>query len=139
MKTFVDTGGWLAVVVQTDQYHDVAVLHYEALINRRERLFTSDYVLDETMTRIRYDASHSTAVAFLDLIRAAERSGSLRILQVDNMVWRAAESLFRQYHDQDFSFTDCTSFLLAQQADVDEVFGFDHHFLMFGFIVKPLW
>jgi uncharacterized protein len=139
MKTFVDTGGWLAVVVQTDQYHDVGVLHYEALINRRERLFTSDYVLDETVTRIRYDASHSTAVAFLDLIGAAERSGSLHILHVDNMVWRAAESLFRQYHDQDFSFTDCTSFLLAQQADVDEVFGFDHHFLMFGFNVRPLW
>ena len=129
MKTCVDTGGWLAVVVRTDQYHDVGVLHYEALINRRERLFTSDYVLDETVTRIRYDASHSTAVAFLDLIGAAERSGSLQILHVDNMVWRAAESLFRQYHDQDFSFTDCTSFLLPQQADVDEVFGFDHHFL----------
>ena len=129
MKTFVDTGGWLAVVVRTDQYHDVGVLHYEALINRRERLFTSDYVLDETVTRIRYDASHSTAVASLDLIGAAERSGSLQILHVDNMVWRAAESLFRQYHDQDFSFTDCTSFLLPQQADVDEVFGFDHHFL----------
>ena len=39
----------------------------------------------------------------------------------------------------DFSFTDCTSFLLAQPADVDEVFGFDKHFLMFGFNVKPLW
>jgi uncharacterized protein len=99
MKTFVDTGGWLAVVVQTDQYHDVGVLHYEALINRRERLFTQDYVLDETVTRIRYDASHSTAVTFLDLIGAAERSGSLHILHVDNLVWRATESLFRQYHD----------------------------------------
>jgi predicted nucleic acid-binding protein len=54
MKTFMDTGAWLAVVVQTDQYHDVGVLHYEALISRRERLFTSDYVLDETVTRIRY-------------------------------------------------------------------------------------
>jgi uncharacterized protein len=82
MKTFVDTGGWLAVVVQTDQYHEVGVLHYEVLINRRERLFTSDYVLDETVTRIRYDASHSTAVAFLDLIGAAKRSGSLHILHV---------------------------------------------------------
>jgi len=139
MKTFVDTGGWLAVIVQPDQYHDVGVLHYEALIRRRERLFTSDYVLDETVTRIRYDASHATAVAFLDVIAEAERSGALHILHVDNAVWQAAEVLFRQYHDQDFSFTDCTSFVLVQQAGVDEVFGFDQHFLMFGFNVKPLW
>ena len=72
MKTFVDTGAWLAVVVRTDQYHDVGALHYEALISRRERLFTSDYVLDETVTRIRYDANHTTAVAFLDVIGEAE-------------------------------------------------------------------
>ena len=102
MKTFVDTGGWLAVIVQPDQYHEVGVLHYEALIRRRERLFTSDYVLDETVTRIRYDASHATVVAFLDVIAEAERSGALHILHVDNAVWQAAEVLFRQYHDQDF-------------------------------------
>ncbi len=78
MKTFVDTGAWLAVVVRTDQYHDVGTLHYAALINRRERFFTSDYVLDETVTRIHYDASHATAVTFLDLIEEAARSGALR-------------------------------------------------------------
>lgn len=139
MKTFVDTGGWISVVVEVDQYHDIGVLHYEELINRRERLFTSDYLLDETVTRIRYDVSHTTAVSFLDLIREAERFGSLSVLRVDAAVWDAAEAIFRQYHDQDFSFTDCTSFVLAQQAEVDEVFGFDHHFLMFGFNVKPLW
>lgn len=45
MKTFVDTGGWISVVVEVDQYHDIGVLHYEELIGRRERLFTSDYLL----------------------------------------------------------------------------------------------
>jgi hypothetical protein len=29
--------------------------------------------------------------------------------------------------------------VLVQQAEVDEVLGFDQHFLMFGFNVKPLW
>jgi predicted nucleic acid-binding protein len=37
------------------------------------------------------------------------------------------------------TFTDCTSFVLAQQTGMDEVFGFDQHFFMFGFNVKPLW
>ena len=81
MKTFVDTGGWISVVVEVDQYHDIGVLHYEELINRRERLFTSDYLLDETVTRLCYDVSHTTAVAFLDLIREAGRFGSLKVLR----------------------------------------------------------
>lgn len=82
---------------------------------------------------------HPTAVTFLDLIREAQCQGSLQVLYVDEAVWRAAENLFRRYHDQGFSFTDCTSIILAQQAKADEIFGFDRHFLVVGFNVKPLW
>ena len=49
MRVFVDTGAWLAVVVASDKYHDVAVAHHEELMSGRARLFTSDYVLDEAV------------------------------------------------------------------------------------------
>lgn len=45
--------------------------------------------------------------------------------------------IFQQYDDQNFSFTDCTSFVLALEHRVDEVFAFDRHSLMFGLIIKP--
>lgn len=48
MKTFIDTGGWIAVVVEVDRYHDLATLHFNELLSRHEKLFTSDFVLERT-------------------------------------------------------------------------------------------
>jgi len=137
MSVFIDTGGWIAIAVKKDRHHEVAGDYYTQLLHRNEKLFTSDYVLDETVTRIRYDSDHSKAVAFLDLIHQAEDRNKIKVLKVDETVWNEAERIFRQYEDQVFSFTDCTSFVLAQIIEADEIFGFDKHFSMFGFNVRP--
>ncbi|NCQ35630.1 PIN domain-containing protein [bacterium] len=137
MKVFVDSSAWIAVFVVEDRYHELAALHYGELLERGVRLVTSDYVLDETVTRLRYDVSHSLAVAFLDRIRRSQRLGSLSVFHVDPPVWGSAEALFRQRDDQALSFTDCTSFVLLQRTRVDEVFAFDQHFRMFGHVVRP--
>jgi len=99
---------------------------------------TSDYVLDETLTRLRYDFGHRVAITFWEQITRAQIMGRLLMLPVDAAVWAAALDIFAKYDDQDFSFTDCTSFVLAKREQVDEVFTFDHHFRQFGLIVKPL-
>lgn len=137
MRCFVDTGAWIALLVEADQYHEIAVVHYEELLQGRAHLFTSDFVLDETVTRIRYDATHAAAVSFLDLVRQAETKGSLTVLEVNRDILEEAEALFRKYEDQVLSFTDCTSVVVAKAAIVDEVFTFDHHFMVFGFAVVP--
>lgn len=116
----------------------MAVLHHEELATKRARLLTSDYVPDETVTRVRQLGGHLRAVTFLDLIREARRSRALALLRIDADAWDAAEDLFRQRDDQALSFTDCTSFVLLQQNPVDEVFAFDEHFTMFGHNVRPL-
>jgi predicted nucleic acid-binding protein len=85
-----------------------------------------------------YDFGHAVAKAFWQQVEKAQKKGFLTILWVDERVWRTAMNIFQKYDDQDFSFTDCTSFVLAQEHKVDEVFTFDHHFLMFGFLIKPI-
>ncbi len=99
MNVFIDTGGWIAVAIKKDRYHEVAENYYTQLLHRNERLFTSDYVLDETVTRIRYDADHSKTIAFLDLIHQAEAQNKINVLRVDKVVWNEAEQIFRQYED----------------------------------------
>jgi len=42
-----------------------------------------------------------------------------------------------QTSDQDFSFTDCTSFALLSRLRIQEAFAFDHHFWAAGFVVVP--
>jgi predicted nucleic acid-binding protein len=69
--TFVDTGAWIALFNVRDQYHAEARAIYYTLQQQRERLYTTDYVIDETVTRLRYDVNHSAAVEFLDAIEGA--------------------------------------------------------------------
>ena len=44
---FVDSGAWIALLNQKDQYHDDAVVIYNGLKQQRVRLLTTDYVIDE--------------------------------------------------------------------------------------------
>jgi predicted nucleic acid-binding protein len=98
---------------------------------------TTDYVLDEVITRLRYDVSHTKAAEFLGLIHGATNSGALTIHRIDEHLWVLAEAIFLRYADASLSFTDCTSFALLNEQAVDEVFGFDAHFTMMGHVHQP--
>lgn len=137
-KVFVDTAGWYAVSSADDRWHQVATHYYLNMLDQRFRLLTSDYILDETITRLRYDVSHESALTFWRQIQPAIRTGVLTVLWVDSRTWTAAMSIFNRYEDQDFSFTDCTSFVFAEEEAVDEVFTLDRHFLTMGFVIQPV-
>ena len=137
MRVFVDTGGWIAIVAGADRYHQAAAECYESLLHQKSQFITSDYVIDEAVTRVRYDLGHKVAIRLLDLLAEAEEGEALQVSRVDEPIWEAAEEVFRKYDDQEFSFTDCTSFVLARTVEVDVVFGFDRHFAIHGFRVVP--
>jgi uncharacterized protein len=48
-----------------------------------------------------------------------------------------ARNLFFRYHDKDFSFTDCTSFVVMRDLKLREALTTDHHFAQAGFTVLP--
>ena len=129
---FVDSGAWIAFLDQRDQHHDNAVAIYNDLRHQRTRLLTTDYVIDETATRLRYKANYSIAVQFLDLIENSKVTRGLTVTEIDSALFQEAERLFRQYDTAELSFTDCTSFVVCQQLNISEAFAFDQHFPMMG-------
>jgi predicted nucleic acid-binding protein len=134
---FVDSGGWLSVLIESDRYHAIGSAYFRALIDIGGVVLTTDYVLDEVVTRLRYDVGHAKAAEFLTLVREAAASGALRIHRIDEALWSQAEAIFIQYADARLSFTDCTSFAFLLEQKVDEVFGSDAHFEMMGHILQP--
>jgi predicted nucleic acid-binding protein len=48
-----------------------------------------------------------------------------------------ARELFFRYRDKEFSFTDCTSFVVMRQLRIREALTTDRHFVQAGFGVKP--
>lgn len=131
---FIDTGAFLARYVERDQYHLQAVEFWKRLQQDRRRCFTSNFVLDETITLL----ARRTTYAF-----AAERaakllaSRSLSILRSDEQDETEALQVFQKYADQQVSFTDCVSFVLMEKQGLKSVFTFDRHFALAGFAIEP--
>ena len=125
---FVDTGAWIAILNPNDQHHREAIAIYRNLQQQKTRFLTTDYVIDETVTRLRYDTNHSLTVMFLDRIELLVEIGVLTIVQIDRDVFLKAIVLFRQYDAARLSFTDCTSFVVCRENNVGEAFAFDQHF-----------
>jgi len=63
-KVFVDTGGWYGVTSAQDRHHAISVAYYRNVVEATALLCTSDYVLDETLTRLRYDFGHRVAMQY---------------------------------------------------------------------------
>ena len=129
---FVDTGAWIALTDQSDQYHREAIQIYNHLKKQRVRFLTTDYVIDETVTRIRYDANHHLALQFLDILNLSEKSDILQIVYTDEAIFREAISLFRHYDSVVLSLTDCVSFTICKTYKIHQAFAFDQDFLMMG-------
>ena len=129
---FVDSGAWIALFSRRDQFHTDARVVYESIKQQRAKLLTTDYIVDETVTRIRYDAGFSAADTFLLAIEHAEATGELVLETISRSAFQRAKQLFRQYSSERLSFTDCTSFVVCKKYGISVAFAFDHHFPIMG-------
>jgi predicted nucleic acid-binding protein len=134
---FVDTGAWIALSVRQDQLHPSAAVHARRLARALTLLLTTNYVMLETHTYIRYHYDHQKVLAFDAVIQNLIQASRLTIAWVTEEVHRRALDIFREYDDQLFSIADCASFVIARDRKIREVFGFDRHFLTMGFILRP--
>ncbi len=130
MRIFVDTSAWLALDDKNDQYHNKAVAKSSEIKRQRIKIITSEYIIDETITLIRYRVSHQAAVIFGDSLL---NSSIVRIVNVTDEDRIKAWEIFKKYEDKELSFTDCTSFVLTKNLRLQKIFTFDKHFKQMGF------
>jgi uncharacterized protein len=131
---FIDTGAFLARYIERDQHHGAAITQWRKVQSERLRCFTSNFVMDETITLLARRSSHEFAA---ERAKNLMESASLVILRPTEIEERAALEWFRKYADQNVSFTDCVSFVLMKRQEIKLAFSFDRHFLMAGFEVEP--
>ena len=128
-KVFIDTGAFLAKEIGADQHHGAAVARWRELAESRIALYSSDHVLDESVTLLARRTNYAWAS---DWGRDVLASG-ISWLRADENDWKTALNLMRKFADQGVSFTDCLSFVLMRREGLREVFGFDGHFAAAGF------
>ena len=97
-------------------------------------LTTTDYVIDETLTTIRFRLGLDAAEAWWLQIDGSAR---LRIESIDEPRRDRARALFFRYRDKDFSFTDCCSFVVMRELHIRRALTLDSHFRQMRFEVVP--
>lgn len=128
---FVDTGVWYALTDREDPDH-VAVS--QALREHRSRLLTSNYILDETLTLVRFRLGWNIARQLGETLRVG---GLARVERISSRDEDTAWSIFSTWSDKSFSFTDCTSFALCKRLKVRMCLAIDRDFRSFGLHCVP--
>lgn len=131
---YIDTGAFLARYLADDQYHTRSIKAWKRVANERLRCFTSNFVLDETLTLLARRAGHAFAA---ERARAFYDSAALTILRPDRDDELGALEFFQKFGDQKVSFTDAISFTLMRKAKLKRAFSYDRHFQRAGFVVWP--
>jgi uncharacterized protein len=127
-RLFIDTWGWLALADSRDPAHKQAVSERRSHAGAGA-LVTSDYVLDETITRLFSACPYSVARKFCGAILEAASSGSLHLERITPERFDAAYRLRLRYRDKPrISFTDLTSFVVMRELDIRNVLTADRHF-----------
>ncbi len=129
MKLFVDTSAWIALNDKNDQYHQKAAAKGLEIKKQKIEMITSEYIIDESITLIRYRVSHRAAVVFGDSLLS---SGIVNIVNITDADRFKAWEIFKKYDDKELSFTDCTSFVLMKNLGISKAFAFDDHFKQTG-------
>ncbi len=131
---FVDTAGWVACADEADPAHHQAVRARDDWIEAGRTLVTTDYVADETLTLVRMRLGIDAAEAWWRQVEASER---LRWEFIGGERADKARGWFFRYRDKQFSFTDCTSFVVMRELTLQEALTTDRHFVQAGFSVRP--
>lgn len=131
---FVDTAGWVAMADAADPAHAACRASRDEWLEGGGVLVSSDYVLDETLTLLRMRLGHAAAARWWEQVEGSHR---LRWEWVDPPRAERARGWFFRWADKDFSFTDCTSFVLMKELRLKRALTTDHHFRQAGFEVVP--
>lgn len=132
-RLFADSSAFIALAKTNDDNHRRAREFFENL-PMPFQIVTSDYVLDETATRLRDSLGAEKAVVFCEKILESRLH---KIVFVDRKVFSAALGKMRKMADQALSLTDCTSFVLMEKNRLRTAFAFDEDFVRVGFEKVP--
>ena len=133
-RLFVDTAGWMTMADAKDPLHLASLVFRDHELEKGTVLFTSNYVLDETLTLIRMRLGLDAAEKWWDLISESPRC---RVEWVTPERAEKALHIFFRWRDQSFSFTDCTSFVFMRELSIKDALTADRHFKIAGFQIHP--
>lgn len=136
-QVFVDTSAWDALADKADKDHARALQCRDEFVGEY-KLVTSNYILDELYTLLLMNVGFQPTIIYKEKLDILISEHVLDVIWIDQYLAKRGWDVFEQYNvDKQWSFTDCTSYVVMKEFGITEVFAFDHHFEQMGFIHLP--
>ncbi len=136
-KLFVDPSAWVAICDSRDDCHQPALV-FNRKIARKFTLVVTNYILDEIYTLLLNNAGYTKTLDFQRTLEILIQEGVVELIWITPEVARQAWVIFERFNtDKQWSFTDCTSYVVMQEQGITDVFTFDRHFSQMGFNRLP--
>ncbi|MFB6175639.1 MAG: type II toxin-antitoxin system VapC family toxin [Halobaculum sp.] len=131
MTVVIDTGVFYAHHDEDAARHDDAVDLFDDLLSGEHgQLYTTDYVLDETvtLTRARTNSFEAADTVARRILGEDPFPNVVQLLTVGPDDVRDAVETFRTYSDHGISFTDAATVAVCESRGLDAVASFDDDF-----------
>jgi uncharacterized protein len=130
---FVDTWGWVSLHNKRETRHDEVKAFYRRYRLSGAKIYTTDYVLDETLTLIFRRLPLELAKISMKSINDSIAQGYLHMVWMSPSRFEEAKVLRLRFDDKPrISFTDLTSMVVMKEIGVTEVITGDEHFEYVG-------
>lgn len=139
MKIFVDTWDWLSLQDRRESRHQDVKKFYQDFRQSRGIAYTSDYILDETITLLFRRLPFTVAIEFLRDIDQAVKEKYLRLERITPERFEKAKELRIRFQDKPrISFTDFISMVIMNECSITEILTEDDHFTQVGIGFKKV-
>lgn len=130
-KFFVDTSGWVAVLVSSDYHHKNAVKIYLERLAALYDIVTHEGILLEVGNALAGVKTRATVIDFLETLSS---SGRIALILFTPSFLDAGWNLFSERMDKEWGIVDCLSFVVMKDLGINEALTADRHFLQAGFV-----
>jgi predicted nucleic acid-binding protein len=128
LATFVDTSALYAVLDAADPNHAAASAAWRRLIDEREPLVTTSYVMVETVGLVQSRHGFAPARRVMEDVAPA-----FDIVWIDAALHATAVAAWLAAARGSLSLVDCASFAAMRLRGIRQAFAFDEHFVEQGF------
>ncbi len=127
---FIDTSAFVAFLRQGDKDHQQANKILSRIRTQNLRAVFTDYIIDETYTALLVKEGYQLAMEFDQNLKL----GKWNIEKITEERFVRAQEVFRRFNkDKEWSFTDCTSYVVMKELKISTAFTFDRNFAQMGF------